>query len=74
MAKIECKLNLEYHEKETAEMIARSIRPDNMGYVDCILDESVLTCHLEGENPLQLLHTVDDLLMCVTVTEKTLKR
>lgn len=60
---------MNYDSEKEAMMIRDSIAPDTDGYVKLKLDDSTLVCEAEGE-PLQLLHTVDDLLTCVAVAEK----
>ncbi len=69
MSEINCRLKLNYDSEKEAMMIRDSIAPDTDGYVKLKLDDSTLVCEAEGE-PLQLLHTVDDLLTCVAVAEK----
>ncbi|MBS3817373.1 MAG: hypothetical protein KGY76_07415 [Candidatus Thermoplasmatota archaeon] len=71
MSEVGCSLKLEYEDEETARMIAESIEPDNEGYLDLQVKGSELLCETEGEDPLQVLHTVDDLLMCVNIAEET---
>ncbi|MFP3872582.1 MAG: KEOPS complex subunit Pcc1 [Candidatus Aenigmatarchaeota archaeon] len=71
MGKLSCQLELKYDDERTAEVVSRAIQPDNMDYLDVSIDGSTLFCDVEGKTPLQLLHTIDDLLMCVTVAEKT---
>ncbi len=72
MDDIECRLELEYEDERIADMIARAVQPDNMEYLSLNLSGSAVICDIKGKNPLQLLHTIDDLLMCVTVAEKTI--
>ncbi len=69
MSDIDCKLKLDYDNKKEAGIVKNSIEPDNEDYIKIELEESTLICEAKGE-PLQLLHTVDDLLMCVNVAEK----
>ncbi|MEF8874435.1 MAG: KEOPS complex subunit Pcc1 [Candidatus Thermoplasmatota archaeon] len=71
MNEIECSLRLDYDHKREAMAVKDSIEPDNEDYIELELEDSTLICEAEGE-PLQLLHTVDDLLMCVNVAEKIL--
>jgi len=68
---IQCELKLDYDDGKIASMIGKSIEPDNKGYVDMTLEGSTITCKIKSEEPLQLLHTVDDLLSCVTIAEET---
>ncbi len=70
---IDCKLKLEYKDEETASMIAKSIEPDNEDYVDMTVENSTIFCSIEAEKPLELLHTVDDFLSCLTVAEENQK-
>lgn len=70
MSEIDCTLRLDYESKEQAMIVKDSIEPDNEDYVKLELEDSTLICKSEGE-PLHLLHTVDDLLMCVDLAENT---
>lgn len=70
---ISCKLELRYDDPGTAERVAKSVSPDNEDYIEVKIDGGKLLCRADAESPLQLLHTLDDFLACVTVAEETLK-
>lgn len=70
--KIDCQLELHYADKKTAEMILGSLQPDSIGYVDLKVKDNKLLCRVEKDDPLKLLHTLDDLLMCLTLAEQTI--
>ncbi|MFP4001373.1 MAG: KEOPS complex subunit Pcc1 [Thermoplasmata archaeon] len=67
---IECELELRYEDEETAKLIGKSIEPDNEDYVKMDFVGSKLLLEVEGEDPLTLLQTLDDLLACITVAEE----
>jgi len=72
MGEINSTLKLHYDTKKEARIVKNSIEPDDESYVEIELKRTTLICKVKGE-PMQLLHTLDDLLMCVDVAEKTLK-
>jgi hypothetical protein len=73
MSKITCEIILDYVDNDIAEMISSSVSPDNEEFIEVEIKDSKLICKAEGENPMQLLHTVDDFLACVTVAEEAIE-
>ncbi len=67
---IECELELEYEDDQTAYVIGKSIEPDNEDYVKMDIDGRKLRLKIKNEKPLGILQTVDDLLACITVAEE----
>lgn len=67
-----CTLRIDYNSSEEAEAVARSLEPDNQGYIETEVRGSSLLCFARAEDPLSLLHTLDDFLACLTVAEETL--
>lgn len=67
---IECELEFEYEDEETAKVIGRSIEPDNEDYVEMDFNGSNLHLKVKDEKPLSLLQTLDDLLACIKVAEE----
>ena len=70
MNEVNCTLIFEYENKKEATDVKESIELDNKDYVKVNVEDTSLICEAKGK-PLQLLHTVDDLLMCVNVAEKS---
>ncbi len=71
--KIDCRMELDYENKKMAENIFGALQPDSIGYVDLKVRDNKLVCKVEKDDPLKLLHTVDDLLMCLTLAEETIE-
>ncbi|MFO8110850.1 MAG: KEOPS complex subunit Pcc1 [Thermoplasmata archaeon] len=69
MSKISCTLELEYKSSKKAQSIARSLSPDNQGYIEIKVKGRSLRCYADADTALSLLHTVDDFLACLTVAE-----
>lgn len=71
---IKCEIVLKYPDERTADTVARSISPDNEGYVSVKLKGTEIFCEAEATSPMKLLHTLDDLLACISVAEDTTKK
>lgn len=72
MGQISCKIVLEFDDQKDAQNIASSISPDNEDYIEMDVKGKKINCRATGETPMKLLHTVDDLLACVTIAEENL--
>ena len=77
--KLEARISLEYDDEKIAEAIVKAISPDNVEYGEML---SVKTFK-EGNMVISLvfckekigtfISTIDDLLRCISVAEKTFK-
>jgi len=67
---IKCTLMLEYSNKEEAELIEKSLKPDNEFFVRTHVEGNVLVAEAEAGSISSLLHTVDDFLACLSVAER----
>ncbi len=70
---IHCTLELEYEDEKTSSVIAKSLEPDNEDFVEMNVEDNTIFCRIEAEEPLELLHTIDDFLSCLTVAEEAQK-
>ena len=77
MLRIEAKIVLQYEDERKAEAIARAVSPDNVEYPDKLSIETFNeNCHVltlincKGEIG-TFIATVDDLLRCIVLAEKT---
>jgi len=77
--KVETRISLVYGEEREAEAILKSISPDNIDLpkglmIRAFTEKSNLIALLtyDGDNLLTLRSTIDDLLSCISVAEKTL--
>jgi hypothetical protein len=76
---LEAEIRLFYRSEQEAEAVVRAVSPDNVEvpfglYVKTIRDGSQVYTVVECRTGLQtLIATVDDLLACVSVAEKSFK-
>ena len=77
--KVESRISLVYGEEREAEAILKSISPDNIDLpkglmIRAFTEKSKLIALItyDGDNLLTLRSTIDDLLSCISVAEKTL--
>ena len=65
-----CNITLEFKSEEMAENILKSVEIDNEGYVKSHREGNKIMSIIKGDNPLSLLHTIEDFLSCVKVAEQ----
>lgn len=76
---MEAKIRLCYKNEREAEAVAKAVSPDNVEvppglYVKTVRNGSEVHTTVECQTMLQtLIATIDDLLACVSVAEKTFK-
>ena len=76
---MEAKIRLCYKNEREAEAVAKAVSPDNVEvppglYVKTVRNGSEVHTTVECQTRLQtLIATIDDLLACVSVAEKTFK-
>jgi hypothetical protein len=74
---LEAKIRLSYQNEREAEAVAKAVSPDNVEvppglYVETVRKGSEVHTIVECQTRLQtLIATIDDLLACVSVAEKT---
>jgi len=74
---LEAEILLSYENKRQAQAVAKAISPDNVEvpsglYVKTVRNESEVLTTVECQTRLAtLIATIDDLLACVSVAEKT---
>ena len=79
MKKLEAKIYLNYKNEKEAETIVKAISPDNMEvssglYIKTFQKGSKVLTDIDCKKGLNtLIATIDDLLACVSVAEKTFK-
>lgn len=74
MSTIECEFELEYDNEKHAEIIKESLEPDNQDYIDLKQERNKLYAICKGKTPMELLHTVDDFLACLSIAEDALNK
>ena len=76
---MEAEIRLSYKNEREAEAVAKPVSPDNVEvpqglYIETVRDGSTVYTKIECQTRLQtLIATLDDLLACVSVAEKTFK-
>jgi hypothetical protein len=76
---LEAEIRLSYRNEREAEAVARAVSPDNVEVpqglvIETVRDGSEVITKVECQTRLQtLIATLDDLLACVSVAEKTFK-
>jgi hypothetical protein len=74
---LEAEIRLTYQNEREAEAVAKAVSPDNMEvpsglYIETVRNGSDVLTKVECQTRLQtLIATIDDLLACVSVAEKT---
>ena len=67
---VTCVLELEYPDEARARAVHGALAPDNAPYVTARVEGSRVIAEATAENPMSLLHTIEDYLACVAVAEK----
>ncbi len=74
---MEAEIRLSYQNEREAEAVAKAVAPDNIEvppglYIETVRNGSDVLTKVECQTRLQtLIATIDDLLACVSVAEKT---
>jgi len=74
---LEAEIRLSYENEREAEAVAKAVSPDNVEvpsglYIETVRNGSDVLTRIECQTRLQtLIATIDDLLACVSVAEKT---
>jgi len=74
---LEAEIRLSYQNEREAEAVAKAVSPDNMEvpsglYIETVRNGSDVLTNVVCQTRLQtLIATIDDLLACVSVAEKT---
>lgn len=65
------RLTLSFGDAATARAVEQAVSVDDEGYVQTVRRGSTVFAEASAEGPMQLLHTLDDYLACVSVAERT---
>ena len=68
---VNCKIELEYASDEEANVVMESISPDNFNYVNAYMEGKKVIVSSSPDTPMQMLHTMEDLLACIKIAEMT---
>jgi len=67
---IKTMIKFKYKSGEDAEIVFRSLEPDNIGYINSFVDSNYFICSLNGNSIGTVLATADDLVFCEMMVEK----
>ncbi len=70
---VDCTIELEYEDEETAAMVVAAISPDNAPYAEAERKGSRVIVRARSSTCPQMLHTTEDLLACLKVAEETVQ-
>ena len=65
------RLTLTFGDPTTARAIEAAVSVDDEGYIKTTRRGRTVVAEATAEGPMQLLHTLDDYLACVSVAERT---
>lgn len=68
---LNCEIELSYSSAEEANVVLEAISPDNFQYVTACSEGTKLFIKSYSETPMQMLHTMEDLLACIKIAEET---
>ena len=77
--KLEARISLEYDDEKIAEAIVKAVSPDNVEYGEMLSvktfkkENKVISLVFCKEKIGTFISTIDDLLRCISVAEKTFK-
>ncbi len=72
--RVKCEILLEFPSDDAAAKVLRSVESDNGEYVGARLARNTIAVSIESESLNSLLHTLDDFLACVSVSQKIITR
>ena len=65
-----CKIIIEFDNNKKIQNIVKSIDVDNFNFVKTKINGNKLEADIKSNSVSSLLHTLDDLLACISVAEK----
>ncbi|WP_400208122.1 KEOPS complex subunit Pcc1 [Candidatus Methanomassiliicoccus intestinalis] len=68
---LSCTIELDYASPEEANIVLEAIAPDNKPYVEAQIEGSTLIVTSSADTPMEMLHTMEDLLSCIKIAEAT---
>ena len=69
-----CNIVIEYDDPIETEMVFRSIEVDNFDFVKSRISGKKLEACIKSKSISSLIHTLDDLLACISVAEKVVDK
>jgi hypothetical protein len=68
--KIKTMIKFRYKSEIDAEIVFKSLEPDNIGYIKSFIDNNYFICSIYGNSIGTVLSTADDLVFCESIVEK----
>ena len=68
--KTSCRIVIDYDSSDIAGTVFRSIDVDNFDFVNAKIDGEQFVAEVNSKSVSSLIHTLDDLLSCISVAEK----
>ncbi len=68
---IKTKMVFTYKNKKYAEIAYNALYPDNADYLDSYVEDNKLICFIENDKIGTVLNTIEDLIQCEKMIEKT---
>ena len=68
--RVRCEIRLEFASSEDAEKVLGAVDIDNEGYVEARVDGSAVVLQVRADSLRSMLHTLDDLMACVSVADR----
>lgn len=68
--KTSCRIVIDYDLADIAKTVFRSIDVDNFNFVNAKIDGKQFVVEINSKSVSSLIHTLDDLLSCISVAEK----
>ena len=68
--KIRCDLTIEYDNPRKAQTVLNSTKVDDFEFVKSKVNKNTLESTIESNSVSSLIHTLDDYMACLSVTEK----
>jgi hypothetical protein len=72
--KVTCNLQFHYDDPKKAEKVIRSLKVDDLDFVDSKVTGDLLEVVIESRSLSSLIHTLDDYLACLSVAEKIIDK
>ena len=69
--RIKGKVYIDCESNQKAKVVANAVKPENENYIKMKVEGKFIVAEAMAENPLSLLHTLDDFLNCVSLAIKT---
>lgn len=69
---IESTVIFTYKTEEDADIALKSLKPDNMGFVESYIENNNLVCKLNLDSLRTILASLDDILFCEMMAEKVM--